>query len=1098
MLTYFRSSPSFVRLEPLLQQGKSLLFEGLSTSGKALLTAFVKEATGRPLLFVTTGPREDAPLLQDLPAFGVNEGFEFPAWETLPSDPLPPSPDIIGERLHILSHLEKSKAPFVVASLQAVLQKVMPLSKLKRLSLQLKTSQTIVFGELVQKLQEMGYEKTPQVVEKGTFAVRGGIIDIFPGSTPDPYRLEFWGDELTSLRIFDAVGQKSIRPMDEVEILPAKEMELLGEGETALSLLDYLGPDTLVVLDDLAALEDKSVSLKTLIGNSPFFISPEAFFKHLKRHALLFFTKEPIEELSELKRGGIRNASYYSRSAPPQEIEFECFSSSWKGLKVPSPFFTLQEGLKKEPWEEVDLEGDDLLRALENKQDYRLEFLCQNESEEAALQRKLSDLALRLPHKRHFSLRYLSSGIVFDEEKLILFPITELTHRYKLHRPKQRSNYSTTFAETHELKAGDLVVHFHHGIGKFLGVEKRANNEGIVTEFYLIEYAEHGKLYVPFAQGYLLSRYIGATEEMPKLHTIGSPRWKNTREQTQKAVLGYAKELLDIYARREMKGGFVYPDDSPDMKAFEEAFPFVETEDQLRALREIKEDMTSSKAMDRLICGDVGYGKTEVAMRAAFKTVVDGGKQVALLAPTTVLALQHYETFSERMGAFPVRVALMSRFSSAKQIREALAGLEQGSVDILIGTHRIVSQDVKFKDLGLVIIDEEQRFGVRAKEALKKIKVGVDCLTLSATPIPRTLYLSLVKAKDLSMINSPPQDRLPIKTMVADMDPTLIKTAILRELSREGQVFYIHNRVETLFETLGKLKNWFPEARFSAAHGQMGADELDNAFHMFKKGQADILVATSLVENGIDIPNANTILIERADRFGLAELYQLRGRVGRWNRRAYAYFLVPKLSSLPELSKKRLQALAEASGYGGGMKLAMRDLELRGAGNILGEEQSGQVASIGFHLYCRMLEKTINALKGKGTVFTTEFKIELKVNASLPESYLEEMAARREFYLRFGEASTPEEIDAIFSEMQDRFGPAPLPVLWLYQIAKLKVFGERRHMTLLKEERHLLSLEAKRGNKTHSRTLPWTPLKRPEEVSTKLIPKLEEFLKSLP
>ncbi len=628
-----------------------------------------------------------------------------------------------------------------------------------------------------------------------------------------------------------------------------------------------------------------------------------------------------------------------------------------------------------------------------------------------------------------------------------------------------------------------MVVHYHNGIGRYLGMEKKINNNGIETEFFIIEYAENGKLFVPINQAHLISKYIGADDELPKMHVLGGNRWKKTREHAENAIAGYAVDLLELYAKRQIKEGFGCQPDSPDMLAFEEDFPYVETEDQIDAIKKVKEDLISPKPMDRLVCGDVGYGKTEVAMRAAFKTSVDGQKQVAVLVPTTVLAMQHYENFVDRFANFPLRIGVLSRFRSAKETHETLKGIEEGSVDIVIGTHRIISEDVKFKNLGLVIIDEEQRFGVKAKEHLKKIKVDVDCLTLSATPIPRTLYLSLIGARDMSTINTPPQDRLPITTIIAEPHDQLLRNAIVRELTRDGQVYIIHNRVESIFLFAAKIQKLVPHAKIVVGHGQMASDEIDSVFHAFKKGEVDILIATTIIENGIDIPNANTILIDRADRFGMADLYQLRGRVGRWNRRAYAYFLVPNARQVPEIVRKRLEALALSSGYGGGMKVAMRDLELRGAGNILGTEQSGHVSSIGFHLYCKLLKRTMRTLQGQIPKMVTDTRVEFACDARLPGEYISEPSLRMEIYQRFGEAITLEEIDAIWAEILDRFGPAPEQALWLYHLTRVRAMASQKGYTQIKLDQFVLILEQQQPNKKEPliKKIPMTRPKTPDQ-----------------
>ncbi len=569
----------------------------------------------------------------------------------------------------------------------------------------------------------------------------------------------------------------------------------------------------------------------------------------------------------------------------------------------------------------------------------------------------------------------------------------------------------------------------------------------------------------------MVSRYIGAKEEPPHLSQLGSKRWGALVGKAQAQIVGYANDLLQLYAKRVVAGGFKYPPDSDMMRQFETEFPYTETEDQLLAIQAIKEDMMTSKSMDRLVCGDVGYGKTEVAMRSAFKTVVDGAKQAIVLVPTTVLAMQHFDTFSERMANFPVKIGVASRFRTAKEVKETLHKTANGEIDILIGTHRLLSQDVKWKDLGLVIIDEEQRFGVRAKEHLKKMKIGIDCLTFSATPIPRTLYMSLVHARDMSVINTPPQDRLPIKSIIAENEPELIQNAIVRELARGGQAFFIHNRVETIYEKANDIQRLVPAARVGVVHGQMDADEIDTIFHRFKMGEIDLLFATTIIENGIDIPNANTILIDRADTYGLADLYQLRGRVGRWNRAAYAYFLIPKHARLSELSRKRLHSIIEAGGYGGGMKIAMRDLEIRGAGDILGVQQSGQVSLIGFHLYCKLLKRAIDALKKERPITFNEVKMEFPFDARLPETYINEFSLRMELYHRLGEAESFAEIDELLAEMQDRFGPAPLTVLWLYHLSRIRAFAAANHFTLLKFNHVTFFAEQQKGKLIDKKTI---------------------------
>lgn len=1082
------NNPKIAELKRALENQASVLVEELWNSPKALLATLAQEATGKNILILTGAGQEEARLFHDFAFFTEHPVIDFPAWETLPSENVPPSPDIVGDRYQVLKQIQEDSRPkIILSSLQACLQKLLPPNRFQQMYFQLHKGETHPFEALQERFKEMGYQRKAVAADKGEFAVRGGIIDIFPVSSPDPFRIEFWGDEVESIRIYDPIGQKSVRQVEEAAIPPAQELELIQNQSHLSTLLDYLGSNTLVFFDDLLALEDRYATLTTMSGGfSTTFMPIEQFLDQLGSLQKVFCSHQPIEDLSDVRLKEKLKGSYYSTSLPMHGLTFQMFNRTLEALRWQNPFISIEEYLfpdEEEPTGEEILQG---LHKLSYK-DTHLYVLAATELEESNFLKRVKDAQVHLPQKTHLQRGYLSTGLVLPEEKLVILPLTEITQRYRIRRQKQRSTYHTLPTEVYALSPGEMVVHFNHGIGKYLGLDKRPNNMGILSEFLTLEYAEGAKLYVPLNQSHLVSKYIGSTEESPKMHTLGSGRWKKAREQTERAILAYAADLLQLYAQREMKGGFAFAPDSSDLHAFEEDFPFVETEDQLSAIAEIKMEMISPKAMDRLICGDVGYGKTEVAMRAAFKAVVDGGKQVAVLVPTTVLAMQHYENFAERMANFPVNVGVLSRFRSAKQTRETLEGVASGSVDILIGTHRIISEDVKFNDLGLIIIDEEQRFGVKAKEHLKKVKVGVDCLTLSATPIPRTLYMSLVGARDMSVINTPPQDRLPITTTIAELSDQLIKSVILRELARDGQVYIIHNRVDSIFEVGERVKKLVPHARVVIAHGQMHSDEIDTVFHAFKNHQADILIATTIVANGIDIPNANTILIDRADTFGLADLYQLRGRVGRWNRRAYAYFLVPRMRSLPELSRKRLNALIESSGYGGGMKIAMHDLRIRGAGNILGHEQSGHVSAIGFTLYCKLLKRTILALQGKAPSILIDTKIELPIDARLPEEYVNELDLRMEIYQRLAEAFSIEEVEALWHEVIDRFGPAPAPAEWLYHVTRVRVLLSQQGYTLVKVEKMSLIAEKPGASRKVLFSMPKTPAEF-EQKMVKLFP----------
>ncbi len=1081
------SSESLANFSSLVKKEPALLIEGLWDAPKAALLSLLAETLKKDIL-VITGEKRESRLVDDLDYFGLPHFLEFPAWETLPGEEIPPSPDIVGRRFAILHQLlENTKPHLLLCPLQACLQKLPSPAKLKPLCNLWKVGEEIPFDALKDFLKALGYREEAVAIDKGQFALRRGILDIFPLSTPDPYRIEFFGDRIETIRTFDPVGQRSLEKVTQVFLCPASEPQLLKEETKSVFLLDYLDQSPLIIFDELVALEDRYVALQSLThSQSKYFATMEEFLQRIRNLQTIYWTSEQMEELSEVLLQKKVGRSFYSKQEL-QPLSFEAFGLPLSAKRWNHPFHLIRDFFSSTSQISAT-SGDEILQNLNNwsRSSLALHFISATETEENFLKQKLEDFSISLPDKTSFDRGYLSSGMVIADSQLALLPMTELTHRYRIRRQKWRSTAHTPASEFHNLSIGDFVVHFHHGIGKYLGIEKKPNHLGQESEFLVLEYAEGSKFFVPIASSYLVSRYIGAKEEAPSLSQLGTQRWQRTYEQAQKSIIGYAEELLHFQAEREVHGGFAYPADSEMTLSFENEFPFIETEDQLSAIQATKQDMISTKAMDRLICGDVGYGKTEVAMRAAFKACVDGKKQVAILVPTTMLAMQHYETFCERMANFPIQIGVLSRFLSNKSIKETLKKAKEGTLDILVGTHRLVSEDVHFKDLGLLIIDEEQRFGVRAKEQLKKLKTGVDCLTLSATPIPRTLYLSIIGARDVSIINTPPQDRLPIKSHIAERDPSLIQNALLRELSRDGQAYFIHNRVESIAQVTEELQKLLPQARIVFGHGQMSSHELDEVYHTFKKGQADVLVATTIVENGVDIPNANTILIDRADSFGLADLYQLRGRVGRWNRPAYAYFLVPQRREIRELAQKRLSVLLETGGYGGGMKIALRDLEIRGAGDILGVKQSGQIASIGFHLYCKLLKRTIEAIKKKTSPRFLETKMEFAFDARLPDEYIGASALRMEIYHRFGEASSVEEVDALLVELQDRFGEPPLPVIWLIHMTRLRIQLSQLGYTQIKFDRLTFTVEKQSGKQIERKHFPLKSTKDPKE--------LEEFV----
>lgn len=1063
----FSKSANLNRFTELLKQKKDLLIEGLWTSPKALLSALAFFALKRDVLLITSGI-EESRLLDDMTTFSLCP-LDFPAWESY-SQESSPSEDIVGMRLDTLKKLKLSKtSQIVVAPLQAVLQKVLPPNELNQRLLVIKKNQSLDFFDFQKKLQTLFYTQVPLVTDKGQFAVRGGIIDLFPISSPNPYRIEFFDDEIASIRTFDAGSQRTLEKQEELQLLPAKE-----DSSNLVSILDYIKEDALIIFDDLYALEERLITLKKLEPKpSKELMSFKEFLEQAERLQKCFLTKEPIDTLSLV----IKHKN--------DQLAFSCFNHDFIATRFFHPFVKLETLFL----EDEIFKPEEMLEALSKFFDHRihLKILSPTLNDERTFKHKLIEAKVPLEEDTEFEIGYLSSHFIIKDAPLAIIPTNELFQRNLVRRVKQRNiHHVESSSELLDLNSGDLVVHFNHGIGKYLGMETKPNHLGIQSEFLIIEYAEKSKLFVPIHQSYLISKYVGTSETLPTLHDLNSNRWKQIRTKTEGAILGYAKELLTLYAKRSIDKAYIFPEDSPQMHSFEAEFPYEATEDQLLAIQKIKEDMTSKKCMDRLVCGDVGFGKTEVAMRAAFKAVQDGGKQVAVLVPTTVLAMQHFENFKDRMRNFPVRVGVVSRFCTQKQIKETLRQVEEGSIDILIGTHRLVSKDVIFHNLGLIIIDEEQRFGVKVKEHLKTLSTMVDCLTLSATPIPRTLYMSLVGTRDMSVIATPPHDRLPIKTILTKNEDSVIQGALLRELARDGQAFIIHNRVETIFDVQDKVKKLIPEARVLSVHGQMSSDEIDEIFHAFKNGQADILISTTIIESGVDIPNANTILIDRADTFGLSELYQLRGRVGRWNRRAFCYFLTSPNRSLTEIARKRLSALVETSGFGGGMRIAMRDLEIRGAGDLLGIKQSGHVATVGFHLYCKLLKRTIEALQGKAPHMRIETKLDMPFDARIPIEYIKESQLRLEFYNRLGNAYTLSDIDELNAEIVDRFGKPPLAFEWLIVLTRLKLKASMKSYKEIKLQKVTLQLERMLDDKSMIKTYPFIAPSSPSLFEEKI------------
>ncbi len=1269
-------APAVQSLRQRVEQGGALSLAGVNSAAQPLVAALLSRwFPGRPLLIVTEALRAQEQFQQDLETWlrvedgrwEMGDGIRrrangrpptancsprplfFPDWEILPHEDKLPHLDVISDRLRTLMALTdgrarllspslgndvegaqggKSPALPIVTNVVALTQRTFAPDDLRRRLKTLAKGNRIDPLDLVEWLEDQGYEPEVQVNEPGQIALRGGIVDVYPPSSPWPVRLEFFGDELESLRYFDPVQQTSREEIESVAIPPAGEFGLLrragsrhrssqvtiqgtsspalqapsppfemeeregerrrsvsgkpiakfdqpgyrsgseGEVDSAglkvadpfATLLDYLPPETIVLLCEPEKLAEHAAHYaESMPVEHPLFVGWETLRDAMAARGM---TRLEIAEGDALPNVGQvcklssaeASAARDSETNAPEDLETrEALDAVETGYKAVRPWdadssdaVLLFQSLdlyrplgERAPDPQIaEAQRRQFFEQLHRwlRQGFAVHVFCNNAGERERFEEVWREMwkgdtpvtpsgAAELTATGISALRTqigsLSRGFLFEPAKLVVVTDAEVFGRYKLQRPRRlkaaqaartRSLLDIDFTE---LEEGDLVVHLQHGIGRYLGLQVLPAGQGRRgksgdaeqeggQECLVIEYGSREpdqpppKLYVPITEAHLVSKYVGAGKARPPLHQLGGTRWGKAKEEAQRAVRDLAGEMLRIQAMRDSQPGFAFGPDTHWQREFEASFLYEETPDQLKAIVETKADLERPKPMDRLICGDVGYGKTEVAIRAAFKAVMIG-KQVAILVPTTVLAQQHFNNFRERMSDYPVRVELLSRFRTRREQQKIIKDLAAGAVDIVIGTHRLVQRDIAFKELGLVVIDEEQRFGVKHKEQFKLLRSLVDVLTLSATPIPRTLYLALTGARDMSTIETPPQDRLPVETIVSPFDERLVRDAIRRELNRQGQVFFLHNRVETI-EAMGlRLKELVPEARLLIGHGQMDADELEEVMTRFVSGEADVLLCTTIIESGIDIPNANTIIIDRADRFGLAQLYQLRGRVGRYKHQAFAYLLIPRHARLLTDARKRIAALKQYSSLGSGFKIAMRDLEIRGAGNLLGAQQSGHITAVGFDLYCQLLAQSVATMKGEkprqrievalrfdfltmnpgdhgrqaaGTVKPADSgdkplnisiprdvasyqsaeeipdepeAMDFEVgNACLPLDYIQDSRQRVEAYRRLASLMDKADLETLRKELRDRFGPLPEPVLRLLELGELKLLAAAR------------------------------------------------------
>ncbi|AAD19029.1 transcription-repair coupling factor [Chlamydia pneumoniae TW-183] len=1053
-----------------------LLLENIHPGATAFLAAKMFHDCRASVIMITTPARLDD-LFENLRTFLDQAPVEFPSSE-IDLSPKLVNIDAVGKRDHLLYSLNQHRAPiFCVTTLKALLEKTRSPQATSQQHLDLAVGDVLDPEATTELCKSLGYSQVMLTSEKGEFSCRGGIVDIFPLSSPEPFRIEFWGEKIISIRSYNPSDQLSTGKVSKISISPAYTEEASG-GNYSHSLLDYFSTPPLYLFDNLEILEDDFADISGTLSSLPDrFFSIGTLYDRISTSNQVYFSETPFPNVKNLKEN---------------RVIIEAFHRNMEASRQAIPILY--------PEQIIQNDENPLLAFLQHLQEYMPPHgkplklaIYSTKTKSLKEARALAETVARGDVEIYEKTGNLTSSFALVNEAFAAISLSEFASTKVLRRQKQRTHFSVTTEEVFVPIPGETVVHIHNGIGKFLGIEKKPNHLNIETDYLVLEYADKARLYVPSNQAYLISRYVGTSDKAADLHHLNSSKWKRSRDLTEKSLIVYAEKLLQLEAQRSTTPAFVYPPHGESVIKFAETFPYEETPDQLKTIDQIYNDMMSPKLMDRLICGDAGFGKTEVIMRAAVKAVCDGHRQVIVMVPTTILATQHYETFKERMAGLPIEIAVLSRFSQAKVQKLICEQVASGQIDIIIGTHKLINKSLEFKNPGLLIIDEEQRFGVKVKDNLKERYPMIDCLTVSATPIPRTLHMSLSGARDLSVIAMPPLDRLPVSTFVMEHNTETLTAALRHELLRGGQAYVIHNRIESIYTLAETIRNLIPEARIGVAHGQMGAEDLSNIFTKFKNQKTDILVATALIENGIDIPNANTILIDHADKFGMADLYQMKGRVGRWNKKAYCYFLVPHLDRLSGPAAKRLAALNKQE-YGGGMKIALHDLEIRGAGNILGTDQSGHIGTIGFNLYCKLLKKAVSALKKHTSplLFNDDVKIEFPYNSRIPDTYIETGSMRIEFYQKIGNAESSEELTAIQEEMRDRFGPLPQEICWLFALAEIRLFALQHGISSIKGTANALYVQKCLSKSEQTKkTLPYALSPTPELLVKEVIESIE-------
>ena len=1050
----------FETIQKTKYRGKGMIQIAGSTGSQKSHLAYALSGDGRRILYILADEEKAKEVLEEY-QFLDGEVLFYPAKDFLFYRADIRGKYLVKQRMELFRALKEEENVTVITTIGALMDGVRPPLKIDEEVFSIRTGETSDLEELVQRLSAMGYDREVQIEGPGQFAVRGGIVDIFPLTEEMPVRIEFWDDEIDSIRTFDAQTQRSIENREEITVYPARDE---ADEQEEVSFLRYFRPEeTLLFLDEPARLYERGEVIEEEVRQARERREEEEKLPEGEKDIRIF----PVHEIAGLinqyhsigftalegkvKEFLVRDVySILAKNVNPYNSSFEVLTRDLKRLKRNGYRVILLSGSRTRA-----------RRLAEDLRDYDLNSFYDEDPER-----------LVKPGEILVSYGHVAVGYEYPMLKFTVISETDIFGKKK--KKKRRRIYEGEKIQSFtDLKPGDYVVHENHGLGIYQGIEK-IEIDRIEKDYMKISYAGGGNLYIPATQMDLIQKYASADAKKPKLNRLGGQDWERTKTRVRKAVQVIARDLVELYAARQEKEGYAYEPDTVWQKEFEEMFPFEETDDQAAAIEETKKDMESHKIMDRLICGDVGFGKTEVAIRAAFKAVQEN-KQVAFLVPTTILAQQHYNTLVQRMKDFPVRVDLMCRFRTPSQQKKTLEDLKKGQVDILVGTHRILSQDVCFKDLGLLVIDEEQRFGVQHKEKIKKLRENVDVLTLTATPIPRTLHMSLIGIRDMSVLEEAPMDRMPIQTYVMEYQDEMVREAIVRELSRQGQVYYVYNKVKDIAEITARVQSLVPEANVAYAHGQMREHQLERIMYDFINGDIDVLVSTTIIETGLDISNANTMIIHDADKLGLSQLYQLRGRVGRSNRMAYAFLLYRRDRLLREVAEKRLTAIREFTDLGSGFKIAMRDLEIRGAGNLLGEAQHGHMEAVGYDLYCKMLNEAVKNMK-QGTSqeeaasFTTT--VDLNVDAFIPASYIPDEYQKLDIYKRIALIETEEEMDDMMEELIDRFGDIPKKVQKLILIARLKAFAHSVYVTSIEQKGQTLKITMYERAKVRGEEIP--------------------------